>query len=201
MPNSLTLHTLTGRDPDLSRRVSDLARLRITVFRDYPYLYDGSLVYEEQYLRTYIECPECVIVLVCDGAKVVGASTGLPLGAETAACQRPFIAKGFDPREIFYGGESVLLPPYRGRGVYREFFHRREAHARALGGFNQMTFCGVVRSKHDLRRPRDYAPLDAIWRKFGYTQYPELTTNYLWKDLDEPTASDKEMVFWMKPLS
>ena len=38
----------------LIEHISDLASLRIEVFRDFPYLYDGDFEYEKKYLQTYI---------------------------------------------------------------------------------------------------------------------------------------------------
>src|SRR5690606_17923419 len=107
-----------------------LAELRIAVFRDFPYLYDGSLEYEERYLRTYANSPDSVIVLVRDGQRVVGASSGIPLADETEELKRPFLEQGLDVDRIFYCGESVLLAEYRGRGLGVRFFQEREAHAR-----------------------------------------------------------------------
>lgn len=196
----LTTRVLTGRDAELKTRVADLARLRITVFREYPYLYDGTLEYEEQYLATYLNCPESVVVLALDGAEVVGASTGVPLEYETEEFQRPFLSQGYQPQEVFYCGESVLLRSHRGRGVYGKFFAGREGHARALGRFDFICHCAVERPADDPRRPADYLPMDAVWQKFGYTKHPELHTSYAWKDLDEPAATAKRMVFWVKRI-
>ncbi|HLL24828.1 MAG TPA: GNAT family N-acetyltransferase, partial [Kofleriaceae bacterium] len=39
-----------------------LAALRIRVFREWPYLYDGSLAYEEAYLASYVS-PDAIVVL------------------------------------------------------------------------------------------------------------------------------------------
>ena len=39
----------------LEELLPELARLRIIVFRAFPYLYDGTLDYEQRYLRTYAE--------------------------------------------------------------------------------------------------------------------------------------------------
>jgi len=200
MANGLDIRILTGRSPALPAYVPDLARLRITVFREFPYLYDGTPEYEQQYLKTYLQCPDSVVVLALDGARVVGASTGLPLEAETEEFKRPFLAAGMDPARIFYCGESVLLADYRGRGVYREFFEGRERHARELGRFERMVLCAVQRPDDHPRRPPGYAPLDAVWHRFGYTRRSDLVTSFEWKDLDEETASGKQMVFWEKLL-
>jgi len=200
MPVSLDLQVLTGRDPAFAACVPALAELRITVFREFPYLYDGSHAYEEKYLATYAACADSVAVLVRDGEAIVGASTGLPLVAETAEFQQPFIAQGYRPEEVFYCGESVLRREYRGRGLYREFFADRERHARALGGFRLMAFCGVVRPLDHPRRPADFVPLDRRWEKFGYVRHPELVARYAWQDLDECAPSAKDLVFWLKHL-
>lgn len=186
--------------PGLERYVDALARLRIEVFREFPYLYDGSLDYERRYLKTYIGVPDSVIVLVFDGDRVVGASTGLPMQAETEEVKRPFLEHGYDPKRIFYFGESVLEKNYRGRGLGVRFFEEREAHARELGRFDWTCFCAVQRSKDHPRRPREYVPLEAFWNKRGYTKHPELATTFSWRDLDEAQESPKPMVFWLKRL-
>jgi GNAT superfamily N-acetyltransferase len=200
MASGVDIRILTGRAPELRAFVPDLARLRITVFREFPYLYDGSLAYEENYLETYLRCPESVVVLALDGERVIGASTGLPLEFETAEFRQPFLDAGLAPGRIFYCGESVLLAEYRGRGLYREFFAGRERHARELGRFERMVLCAVVRPDDHPRRPPDYVPLDAVWERFGYAKRPDLATSFEWKDLDEDTASAKRMVFWEKLL-
>jgi GNAT superfamily N-acetyltransferase len=131
---------------------------------------------------------------------VIGASTGLPLAAETAEFKQPFLAAGLAPERIFYCGESVLLADYRGRGVYREFFGARERHAREPGRFERMVLCAVVRAGDHPRRPADYVPLDAVWQRFGYARRPDLVASFEWKDLDEDAPSEKPMMFWEKLL-
>jgi GNAT superfamily N-acetyltransferase len=200
MSDPITIKRFTGHNPDLPRYLPDLARLRIQVFRDFPYLYDGSYEYEEKYLKTYTDCPDSVIVLVLDGDRVIGATTGLPMDAETPEFRKPFLEHGYDPGKIFYCGESVLLKEYRGRGIYPRFFEEREGHARALGRFDLCCFCCVQRPENHPRRPADYQPLDRIWSKFGYVRHPEINTTYTWKDLDEAGESPKPMVFWLKSL-
>jgi GNAT superfamily N-acetyltransferase len=194
----LRLERLSG--DKLTQYIPELARLRIEVFRDFPYLYDGDLDYEERYLQTYIQAPNSVIVLAFDSDKVVGASTGIPLQYETDEVKKPFIDAGYDVNKIFYCGESVLLSRYRGQGAGVAFFEHREAHAREIGGFEYSCFCGVQRPEEHPRRPAGYQPLDNFWRKRGYEKHPELTTAFSWKELDEDEESPKPMTFWMKKL-
>jgi GNAT superfamily N-acetyltransferase len=172
----------------------------MTVFREYPYLYDGSEAYEAEHLRAYTSSGEAIAVLARDGDAIVGASTGIPLAAECEAFVRPFEKLGLDPATVFYCGESVLLPAWRGRGIYRGFFEAREAYARELGGMSWISFCGVVRPEDHPLRPALWEPLDAVWRHFGYAPEPKLQTSYAWKDIDQPAGTEHPMQFWLKPL-
>jgi GNAT superfamily N-acetyltransferase len=196
MSKPIHIKRVTGAD--LDDHIGELARLRIQVFRDYPYLYDGDLDYEAHYLRTYSQARGSVIVLALDVARVVGAATAVPLREETEAVQAPFIEQGYDPADVFYLGESVLLPEYRGQGIGVRFFEEREAHARALGPLRWFAFCAVERPAEDQRRPPNYRPLDRFWRNRGYRRHPVLRTAFSWKEIGESAESLKPMVFWLK---
>ncbi len=182
----------------LERFIPELARLRIEVFRDFPYLYAGDIDYEKKYLQTYIDCPESVIVIAFDGDKVVGASTAIPMKHETEELKKPFLDHGYPLDEVFYCSESVLDKNYRGLGIGVRFFEQREAHAEDLGGFKYICFCCVERPVDHPRRPADYVPLDQFWSKRGYVKHPELHTTYIWKDLDDVDETPKPMTFWLK---
>ncbi len=179
--------------------IDNLAQLRFTVFREYPYLYDGEIEYEKAYLNTYIQCPESVLVTVWDKDKIVGASTAIPLEFESKECQKPFIENKMPLNEIFYFGESVLLPQYRKQGIYRHFFNQREAAAKDYGS-KIAAFCAVKRDENDERRPQGYIPLDTVWQHFGYEQHPTLCAYYKWKEINNHEQTLKPMVFWMKQL-
>ncbi|MFZ1428415.1 MAG: GNAT family N-acetyltransferase [Geminicoccaceae bacterium] len=196
--SGVRLERLTGER--LKELLPELARLRIAVFRAFPYLYDGSLDYEERYLRTYAATADSVVVGAFDGKRVVGASTGLPLAAEPEALTRPFTQHGYAVGDVFYFGESVLLEEYRGGGIGVGFFAEREAHARALGRFRHAAFCAVMRPADHPCRPQGYVPLDAFWRKRGFAAVPGLVGQIAWRDLDEAGESVKPMQFWLKDL-
>lgn len=198
MMNSINIRSVSGSA--VADYINEVARLRIEVFREFPYLYDGSLEYEEKYLQTYIDCEQAVIVLALDGDTVVGASTALSMAAETDEFQQPLLQAGYDTRKVFYCAESVLLPAYRGQGIGWRFFDEREAHAKWLGGFEYSCFCAVERPVHHSLRPADYKPLDSLWQKRGYQQQ-SFRTQYCWKDIDQAEETDKPMVYWMKKFN
>jgi GNAT superfamily N-acetyltransferase len=182
------------------RFIPALSQLRVAVFRDFPYLYEGTLDYERNYLETYVRSPDSVVVVASDGGRAIGAATAVPLEHEPGYITAPFVARGYDLSKIFYCGESVLESGYRGRGIGVAFFDHREAWARDLGRFERIAFCGVVRPVDHPRRPKDYLPLDAFWRKRGYEKVDGLTCQFPWQDMDETEPTPKTMQFWMKRL-
>jgi GNAT superfamily N-acetyltransferase len=195
---ALTIQSFSGSDA--APFFDDLARLRIAVFRDFPYLYHGDSDYERQYMEIYARSEGSVFILAIDDGTVVGASTGTPMITETDEVKAPFLKAGREPADYFYFGESVLLPAYRGRGIGVGFFEGREAQAQKLG-LRHCTFCAVERPLDHPRRPADYQPLDAFWQKRGYTHHPELRTTFTWRDLDEIKESPKPLSFWIRDLT
>ncbi|WP_018466878.1 GNAT family N-acetyltransferase [Calidithermus timidus] len=193
----MSLQLLVLSANEVEAFIPELARLRIEVFREFPYLYQGSLEYERRYLEKFLHLPQSTLIVVQDDGRVVGASTALPLSQAEAEFQEPFRQAGLEPAEWYYFGESVLERPYRGRGLGVEFFRQREARARALGYANT-TFCAVLRPADHPRRPADYRPLDAFWERQGYRKRPDLLAHFSWQDLDEAQESLKPMVFWVK---
>lgn len=179
--------------------INDLAKLRIAILKDYPYLYEGDLEYERNYLSTYTNSDACVMILAKDGDKVIGASTAIPLEFEVEEFKRPFIQANMNINDIFYFGESVLDKRYRGKGIYRHFFLEREAAAREYGS-RTAAFCAVERALDDPRRPKDYQPLDVIWKRYGYTKHAELTTTFDWLEVGATQQSTNPMTFWLKKL-
>lgn len=196
---SFQIHELHGGQ--LEDWLDALGGLRISVFREFPYLYEGTLEHERDYLRIYQKAADSLVVIVTDSiGKPVGATTCLPMIEEGPEFQAPFIQQGYDLSQIMYFGESILLPEWRGRGLGKMFFDRREAHARRLG-MKMTTFCAVDRPAEHPLRPADYRPLDGFWESRGYVKQPSLKTSFTWKEIGEETESPKTLTFWMKTWS
>ena len=150
------LSYITKKGSGIESVFDDLAALRIAVFHDYPYLYEGSVEYEKEYLKTYSNSERSFLFAVYDGQKMVGATTCIPLKDETAEVRKPFEDAGFDIDTIFYFGESILLPEYRGLGLGHRFFDEREAHARSFGKYQMTCFCSVDRGDNHPAKPAGY---------------------------------------------
>jgi len=75
--DEIEVRALNG--PELEAALDGVAQLRITVFRDWPYLYDGSLEYEREYLATYRDNPGALLVGAFHDGRLIGASTSTPM--------------------------------------------------------------------------------------------------------------------------
>ncbi len=176
-----------------------LAELRIKVFHDFPYLYEGSLDYEKKYLKVYTDSSRSVLVAAFDGDQLVGAATALPLSDEADYVKEPFIKASMNLNDVYYFGESVLLKEYRGHGLGHRFFDGREAAAKKFN-FKFAAFCGVQRPENHPMRPSDFRALDEFWKKRGYEKKTKLQSEFSWLDIGDNAETKKTMIYWMKPL-
>lgn len=178
------------RQREIGDALKALAELRIAIFREFPYLYDGNAAYEAQYLADFASSKEAVLVAAFDGGTVVGAATASPLSEQGTDFKDRVRQAGLQPDELFYFGESVLLPGYRGNGFGHAFFDAREAASRDAGAKGAI-FAAVVRPENHPARPADYRSLDAFWSKRGYAPIPGLMTYLDWQEIGEHQQSPK----------
>lgn len=197
----MVLKTKTYHGKAIESVFEPLGKLRIAVFRSFPYLYEGSLDYELAYLKIYSESESAFLFAVFDGPEMVGATTCIPLSDETSEVQAPFVEAGIPVDAVFYFGESILLEPYRGQGLGHRFFDERERHARSFGNFTHTSFCAVVRPDAHPAKPTGYQPLDAFWAKRGYQPIPDLQASFEWLDIGEPMPTQKPMQFWWRQIA
>ena len=197
IPNHLQVRILQG--DALEAALDDIARLRIAVFRDWPYLYDGTLAYERGYLATYRDTPGALLVAAFDGDTLIGASTSTRMEDHAEAFAAPFQSTQIALTDILYGAESVVLPPYRGLGLGHRFFELREAHARSLGRA-YVAFASVKRPDAHPLRPDTFRTNDAFWTSQGYAPLPGVVAEFGWKDLGDREETIKPLQFWMRRL-
>ncbi len=185
---------------EIERFIPEIANLRITIFKEFPYLYDGDLDYEKKYLSVYTKSSRSLIAIAINPAQeVVGATTCLPMEDESTEFQKAFIENKYDLSRIFYFGESILLPEYRGQGAGKKFFEFRESHAKnTMADLELTTFCAVNRRIDHPLRPPHYQPLDPFWIRQGYEKQAHLKVHFPWKDIDEAEETEKSMTFWLK---
>jgi GNAT superfamily N-acetyltransferase len=197
-PDTVRFTTYTGAA--IGQTLADFQRLHVTVFHDWPYLYDGD-PNETPYIAPYVHKPRAALFLARAGDQPVGLATCLPLGDESANVQAPFIERGWDVARFFYFGEGVLLREWRGRGLGQRLFELRESHARAVSTADYSIFCSVRRPADHPLRPADPHTNDKFWRNRGYQPMPGVSCTMTWKDRGEPGETRHTLDFWIKSLN
>lgn len=197
LPAGITVRAL--QNGDLEAALDAVAGLRITVFRDWPYLYDGNLDYERAYLQTYRDSPGALLVGAFDGARLIGASTSTPMEDHAAEFGAPFAEMGIALTDILYGAESVVLPEYRGIGLGHRFIDHREAHAQRLKR-PYIAFCSVKRPDQHPAKPENARTNDAFWIGRGYATVPGVMAAFSWKDVGDNAETVKPLQFWMRRI-
>jgi GNAT superfamily N-acetyltransferase len=190
----------TFRGREIEPYLEQLGDLRIRVFRDWPYLYDGDRDYELRYLAKYAAAPSSFIAIAIDGDRVVGASTAIALADAEPEFRDPIAAHGLDAERVIYFGESVLLPEYRGRGFGHRFFDAREAEGRSRPGVTDAIFAAVIRTDADPRRPANHRSLESFWRSRGYEKLADVCARYEWLEVGEFEETEHTLQFWRRRL-
>src|ERR1700733_4373085 len=96
--NTVRFTTYTGAA--IAHTLRDFQRLHVTVFYDWPYLYDGDPA-ALPYIAPYTEKPRAAFFLGRAAGRPIGLATCLPLEDESASVQAPFRARGWDVRRFF----------------------------------------------------------------------------------------------------
>jgi GNAT superfamily N-acetyltransferase len=194
---AITEQLLTGSA--VADSLADLASLRIEIFQEFPYLYDGRREDELRYLKLYAEAPEAFVITVTDSGKVVGAATGIPLRHEHQGLIVPFAGSVYPVDEIYYVGELLLCPAYRNQGLGLRLVTQVEAQVRSLGTYRYLTCATVMRPDDHPLRPTQYLPIDRFLARTGFRSLPGMTTEFNWRETDGVTRTHP-MKFWIKAV-
>jgi hypothetical protein len=193
MASDIKIRTLIG--PGIKTYLQSIAKVRQLVLSEIPYLQLGGPESDLKYLKRLSLSKDSIAVLVFDGTKVIGASTGMPFVEELPEFQEPFIKLGLSIEEYYYFSFSALLKPYRSRGLAHHFFDLREEHVRHLKRFTKICFASPILPK-GLVRPTEQTNLETFWQKRGYVKHPEITCRY--PILDHHFVIS--LKFWIKDL-
>lgn len=188
---------LTGFN--IKEYIYGIACLRIEIFREYPYLYNGNLKEERHYLQRYAEVPKACVLAVFDDENLVGAATGIPMNQEVEQLGA-FACSHFSIDETYCVGEILLEPAYRNSGLGIGLITMMEEYVNSLRSYRNLACATVVRSDDHPQRPQEYVPIDRFLTRAGFGQFQDITTAFRWCEIDG-VSSEHLMRLWIKRLS
>lgn len=180
--------------------LDEVATLRLEIFQEYPYLYQGRREDERKYLGTYAATPDACVILAYDGDAVIGAVAGMPLIHEDVQVLDAFAAgTAFPPDEAYYVGELLFRPAYRNGGLGQKLLARLESHIHSLGRYRSLTCATVERPDDHPLLPHDYINISKFLARTGFARLSGVTTSFTWREIDG-VKRDHPMQFWIKPI-
>ncbi len=198
MPENIKI--VSSHGGEIKNLIPDIARLRIEVFAEYPFLYDGDLDYEYKYLEKYDSTGNAIVVAAYDNDKIIGVSTGYPLADQSEELKQVFQKSKRDVNDSFCLNEAVLEKGYRGKGIGGRLIDQIETFAKGFKQYKYMSLFTSLRPVDDPKRPKEYRPLGPFWAARGFCEHPELTFEVPYKEIGNDKETLHKMVFWTKEI-
>ena len=192
----------TFRGELISPFLQDITDLCITIYKEYPYCYEGT---KEEYFPfiEYYAHDNGIACLLFDGNHPVGVAIGMPISEMREKYKAPFHHarphENFE--EIFYLGEILLLKDYRCRGLGTEMYLEFERSVKENKNFKKICFCKIDESNQTNLEPENYKPLDGFWEKNGFDRCDDITVIVNWQNVGEVDESPHKLVYWLKSFS
>ncbi|MDD2411768.1 MAG: GNAT family N-acetyltransferase [Bacteroidales bacterium] len=185
---------------EIESYIDIIANLRITIFKEYPYLYDGDYTYEQKYLKKFLETPDSLICVAYDENQIVGAITALPLKYEDELIKKPFLNQGISMDTVYYYSEALILQEYRKKGIGIKMFKMAEEKIISMEKYTFFTFAAIERNENHPQKPKDYQSPYPFFGKIGFIQRRDLVCQMSWKEINQTQESNKSLYFWTKEI-
>jgi hypothetical protein len=192
-----TYEVLSGHEviPYLDR----LGELRIAVFSEYPYLYDGSIEAEKNYLKMYAQSKSSLVVLSKIDKKIIGFIAGLPFTESLDNDYKDsFLTEVPIEKTVFYLGEILIQIPYRRNKIGNQLFQLFE-HQLKLKGYKKILGCTVIREANSDKQEEGFSIEQLIISK-GAAKCADLIQRIGWKEVGKDESTEHFMQYWEKEL-
>lgn len=186
------------RGSEILPYLDQVAKLRIDIFREWPYLYEGDLKTEKNYLKVYADAKDSILVVAEEGNQVIGIAIGVPLNESIELVQDVFREKQVSMENRYYFADAILLKEYRGQNIGLTMIQKFEQAVGELKRYGEIYGFEIVRDENDPRKPEGYRSLDPLWEKLGYGVIPGWEAHVEWLDVGDLEKTSHLMRFRKK---
>ncbi len=193
----ITIKIVTGKD--IASLLPFISEQRLKVFREYPYLYEGSFECEKEYLEGYNRSPNSAIAVAYDDGLLIGFLTGMPLKFFEQN-EESFKRNGLDAELFYYFGEVIVLPQQHRKSICMKLFEALEEHVKKLG-YSNSSFLTIITQENNPMHPINCEPIDILC-ELGYSK-STLTKTLDWLTVQANNSSQRQshtLVYWIKKL-
>lgn len=176
-----------------------IATIRLELFRDFPYLYVGTIEDEYEYLSMYFNSRSSHLVLGFNSQnQLICYSSSIAVDDCTDDIKTPSMSLGY--KKILYIGEVMIRPEYRLRGLSRHCMNYHDRKARE-GGYDAVMLMSIDRPYDHPYTPAGYRSLDSLWIKYGYQRVTSASIVQSWRQIDTDGSVLHQLGLWIKPIS
>jgi GNAT superfamily N-acetyltransferase len=162
----------------LNTLIDTIAQLRIDTFKEYPYLYSGTLEGERDFLQTYNEHQHEMVGQATVDGTLAGILTGKPLSIFPEATDL-FKKEGLNPEEYYYFGEIIILSDFKNKSVDTQLFNNLEQQVKQWGYTKACLMIATDQQNHSMR-PASYEDYEAsLCKRLGYVK-TTITISLTW---------------------
>jgi len=176
---------------DMEQYVNDMIRLRLTVFRESPYFYDGTEGEERAYLEQHLHSEKGLFLIAKTGDHVIGMLSGTPM-KDRDDYAYPYVKNAIPTDSIFCLGELVVEQSDHREQIGLNLYQLFEEHVRSLGSYDTISECVVL---HPIAGEGK-----SILMQVGGSKCPNLVYHCFWKEIDQEVSTDHVMEYWSKQL-
>lgn len=189
---------------DIIQWIDQMAELRLSEFKEFPYLYSGSMAIEKNYLSCYAKEEHGLFLIAFDNEDIVGIASGIPLVKSSEVVPGAleiFHKNKIDTEYYYYFGEFIVRPEYRNKGIFSKLFFDECEIVKKLG-YKSACLMTVDREYNHPQKPINYRNADEIWMEFGFAktnykltqQWPTIMANGEIHDIKH------SLTFWIKDI-
>lgn len=177
--------------------LEQISQLYINIYEEFPYLFQGDVEQQKVAIKEhYISKKTGIVCLLLIENQVVGAGLGCALIESSDKFKEPFIKQKYAIDNLFFWGELILEPVYRGKKLGKKLYQKM-GEAIKQSGYSSVCFCTVERSDDHPSKPDTYKSLEPLWEKLGFKKDEKLTFTGRWQEIGKEEATDQPMVFWV----
>jgi GNAT superfamily N-acetyltransferase len=181
-----------------------IAAQRIKQYQDYPYLYDGNMQEETDYVAWCLEQPSSALAVAYIDDAPIGFASGISLvdfDDHMKGSIQAFTHANFNPHNYYYLADIMVVPAYQGNKISSLLLQAIENHARNNAYKN---ICCITEN-HDTHpfKPIDYVSVvEVLLSRFSYVP-SSITLSFEWltRQADGSSAQQTHILqYWIKSL-
>lgn len=198
--NILKIEILSGNEVDPF--ACELGWVRMSHFREYPYLYDANIVEESKYLSDFLNSDDKLLVRITENGTLLSLLSGYDFASESEILDIAAREVG-DLGKTFYFAEFIVEKHARKRGLSRLMMESALPFISSLG-YQTASILTVQRNSSDPRMKKGYTSSDPVWSRLGFkktsTSCDHEWATFLDADLSKSKPVLNTLNLWTKTL-